>query len=119
MTDAIGGVARKHKKEMYMIKVSENAVQELKNYFKDKDISGVRVYGRPSADPAGGTPEHIPLLARAAVAAGCDGLFLETHPEPAQARCDASSMLPLARLEELLRGLLGIHRARLDAEAEG
>jgi len=47
MTDAIGGVARKHKKEMYMIKVSENAVQELKNYFKDKDISGVRVYGRP------------------------------------------------------------------------
>jgi len=77
----------------------------------------VRVYGRPSADPAGGTPEHIPLLARAAVAAGCDGLFLETHPEPSRALCDASSMLPLARLEGLLDGLLRIHRARLEAEA--
>ncbi|MBN1826366.1 MAG: 3-deoxy-8-phosphooctulonate synthase [Candidatus Eisenbacteria bacterium] len=76
----------------------------------------VRVYGRPSADPAGGTPEHIPLLARAGVAAGCDALFLETHPEPREALCDAASMLPLDRLEPLLAGLLGIHRARLEAE---
>lgn len=77
----------------------------------------VRIYGRPSADPAGGTPEHIPLLARAGVAAGCDGLFLETHPEPARALCDASSQLPLARLEALLEGLLRIHEARLAAES--
>jgi len=71
----------------------------------------VRVYGKPSADPAGGTPEHIPLLARAAVAAGCDAVFLETHPEPAKALCDAASQLPLARLEGLLAVLLRIHEA--------
>ncbi|MFH1278681.1 MAG: 3-deoxy-8-phosphooctulonate synthase [Candidatus Eisenbacteria bacterium] len=77
----------------------------------------VRIYGRPSADPDGGTPEHIPLLARAGVAAGCDGLFLETHPEPAKALCDASSQLPLRRLEGLLQGLVRIHEARRYAES--
>lgn len=77
----------------------------------------VRIYGKPSADPAGGTPEHIPLLARAGVAAGCDGLFLETHPEPAKALCDASSQLALGRLEPMLAGLLRIHEARLEAES--
>ncbi|MFH1681241.1 MAG: 3-deoxy-8-phosphooctulonate synthase [Candidatus Eisenbacteria bacterium] len=77
----------------------------------------VRVYGKPSADPSGGTPEHIPLLARAGVAAGCDALFIETHPEPARALCDAASMLPLARLEPLLSGLLRIHRASREVGA--
>lgn len=77
----------------------------------------VRIYGRPSADPAGGTPEHIPLLARAGVAAGCDGLFLETHPDPAKALCDASSQLPLGVLEKLLEGLVRIHEARREAVA--
>ncbi|MBM3319312.1 MAG: 3-deoxy-8-phosphooctulonate synthase [Candidatus Eisenbacteria bacterium] len=71
----------------------------------------VRVYGKPSADPAGGTPEHIPLLARAGVAAGCDALFIETHPDPSRALCDAASMLPLARLEKLLAQLLRVHEA--------
>ncbi len=77
----------------------------------------VRIYGKPSADPAGGTPEHIPLLARAGVAAGCDGIFLETHPEPAKALCDASSQLALERLEPMLAGLVRIHEARLEAES--
>jgi 2-dehydro-3-deoxyphosphooctonate aldolase (KDO 8-P synthase) len=72
----------------------------------------VRLYGRPSADPAGGEPEFVPLLARAAVAAGCDAVFLETHPNPAEALCDASSQLPLARLPRLLESLLAIDRAR-------
>lgn len=75
----------------------------------------VRIYGHPSADAAGGTPEHIPLLARAGVAAGCDALFLETHPEPAKALCDAASMLSLDRLEGLLGGLLKIHEASQEA----
>jgi len=78
----------------------------------------VRIYGRPSADPAGGEPEFIPLLARSAVAAGCDAVFLETHPDPASALCDASSQLPLARLARLLEALLAIDRARR-AFAEG
>ncbi|NNE09265.1 MAG: 3-deoxy-8-phosphooctulonate synthase [Gemmatimonadetes bacterium] len=71
----------------------------------------VRIYGKPSADPAGGTPEHIPLLARAAVAAGCDGLFIETHPNPPSALCDASSQYPLTQLANLLGELKSIHDA--------
>jgi 2-dehydro-3-deoxyphosphooctonate aldolase (KDO 8-P synthase) len=57
---------------------------------------------------SGGNPEHIPALVRAAVAAGADGLFLETHPDPARAPSDSSNMLPLTRLPELLREVLEI-----------
>ncbi len=74
----------------------------------------VRIYGRPSSDPKGGTPEHIPLLARAGVAAGCDALFLEAHPDPTKALCDASSQLRIDRLETLLRQVLAIHEARVE-----
>ena len=69
----------------------------------------VRNYGIPSEDPRGGSPEHVPSLTRAAVAVGCNGLFLETHPDPGRARCDASSMIPLHRMEELLRQAKSLH----------
>ncbi|HUL22092.1 MAG TPA: 3-deoxy-8-phosphooctulonate synthase [Thermodesulfobacteriota bacterium] len=69
----------------------------------------IRNYGIPSEDPRGGSPQYVPHLCRAAVAAGCDGLFLETHPEPRQALCDASSMLPLREMEHLLRQAKAIH----------
>jgi len=62
----------------------------------------IRVYGVPSNDPAGGTPQFVPHLARAAVAAGCDVIFIETHPNPREALCDAASQWPLSKLEELL-----------------
>lgn len=62
-------------------------------------------------DSSGGDPEHIPALTRAAVAAGCDGLFLETHPVPAIAPSDASSMLPLHDLLPLMRDVIGIRGA--------
>lgn len=62
----------------------------------------IRVYGVPSSDSAGGAPEYVPVLARAGVAAGCDAIFIETHPDPRNALCDAASMWPLHRLEELL-----------------
>jgi 2-dehydro-3-deoxyphosphooctonate aldolase (KDO 8-P synthase) len=51
---------------------------------------------------SGGNPQYSPLLARAAVAAGVDGLFLECHPEPRNARSDAATMLNLADVEGLL-----------------
>ena len=51
---------------------------------------------------SGGSPQYVPLLARAAVVAGADGLFIETHPEPAKAKSDASSMIPLSTMETLL-----------------
>ena len=68
----------------------------------------VRLYGRPSSDSAGGTPAFIPVLARAAVAAGCDAIFIETHPCVSEALCDAASMLPLDQLEPLLNQLTDI-----------
>jgi 2-dehydro-3-deoxyphosphooctonate aldolase (KDO 8-P synthase) len=68
----------------------------------------VRVYGTPSGDPAGGEPRYIPYLACAAVAAGCDGIFIETHQNPADAKCDACSMLPISSLSELLNKLVRI-----------
>jgi len=69
----------------------------------------IRNYGIPSEDPRGGSPEYVPHLSRAAVAVGCDGLFLETHPRPSEALCDASSMMPLSEMENLLRQTKAIH----------
>ncbi|MDP8256607.1 MAG: 3-deoxy-8-phosphooctulonate synthase [Candidatus Alcyoniella australis] len=62
----------------------------------------VRIYGIPSADPRGGEPQFVPHLTRAAVAAGTNALFLEAHPEPSSARCDAASMIDLGTLDRLL-----------------
>jgi 2-dehydro-3-deoxyphosphooctonate aldolase (KDO 8-P synthase) len=69
----------------------------------------IRNYGIPSEDPRGGSPQFVPHLSRAAVAVGCNGLFLETHPKPSQALCDASSMIPLNEMEPLLRQTKAIH----------
>jgi 2-dehydro-3-deoxyphosphooctonate aldolase (KDO 8-P synthase) len=69
----------------------------------------IRNYGIPSEDPRGGSPKYVPHLTRAAVAVGCNGLFLETHPRPSQALCDASSMIPLNEMESLLRQVKTIH----------
>jgi len=60
---------------------------------------------------SGGDPEHIPALVRAAVAAGCDGLFLETHPDPSRAPSDGANMLPLDRLTALLEEVLALRGA--------
>ena len=66
---------------------------------------------------SGGDPEHIPALVRAAVAAGCDGLFLETHPEPAHAPSDGRNMIPLDVLPAVISEVLAL-RASL-AYGEG
>jgi len=62
----------------------------------------IRIYGVPSSNPEGGEPWFVPFLARAGVAAGVDALFVETHPDCKSALCDAASMWPLQKLEELL-----------------
>lgn len=59
----------------------------------------------------GGDGTMAPVLARAAVAAGIDGLFIETHPDPAQSPSDGPNMIPLAQMEGLLRTLTIIHEA--------
>ncbi len=61
---------------------------------------------------SGGQPELVPPLARAAVAVGVDGVFIETHPAPARALSDASCMLPLDKLEPLLRDLKMLDETR-------
>jgi 2-dehydro-3-deoxyphosphooctonate aldolase (KDO 8-P synthase) len=62
-------------------------------------------------DSSGGQPEFIFPIARAGVAAGCDAVFIETHPNPARAKSDASSQLKLDRLESLLEQLVALDRA--------
>lgn len=59
---------------------------------------------------SGGNSEYIPLLARCAVAAGVDGIFLETHPYPSKALSDGPNMLALNKLEALLKDLVAIDR---------
>jgi 2-dehydro-3-deoxyphosphooctonate aldolase (KDO 8-P synthase) len=57
----------------------------------------------------------VPVLARAAVAAGCDGLFIEAHPDPDHAPSDGPNMVPLDRLEALVRTCLRLRAALADA----
>ena len=57
---------------------------------------------------SGGQREHIPVLARAAVAAGVSGLFMETHPDPAKALCDGPNSWPLHLMPELLDTLVAL-----------
>lgn len=61
-------------------------------------------------DKSGGQREHVPVLARAAVAAGVSGLFMETHPNPAKALSDGPNAWPLAQMEPLLETLLELDR---------
>ena len=59
---------------------------------------------------SGGQREFVPVLARAAVAVGISGLFMETHPDPAQAKSDGPNAVPLNRMRELLTGLAALDR---------
>ena len=76
-------------------------------------FDGTHSVQQPSAADgvSGGQPEFIPLLARAAVAAGIDGLFLEVHDDPANAKSDGANALDLKLLKPLLQNLLAIHAA--------
>lgn len=60
---------------------------------------------------SGGQREFIPTLAKAAIAAGCNALFLETHPDPAHAKSDASSVFPLQELKGLLKQIQKLYDA--------
>jgi 2-dehydro-3-deoxyphosphooctonate aldolase (KDO 8-P synthase) len=76
-------------------------------------FDGTHSVQQPSAanGVSGGQPEFIPLLARAAVAAGVDGLFLEVHDDPAHAKSDGANALDLKLLKPLLERLLAIQKA--------
>jgi len=59
----------------------------------------------------GGRPDQIETIAKAAIAVGADGLFIETHPDPANAKSDGANMLKLDLLEDLLKKLVKIRKA--------
>jgi len=59
---------------------------------------------------SGGQREFVPVLARAAVAAGVSGVFMETHPNPAEAKSDGPNAVPLGRMKELLATLIDLDR---------
>ena len=67
---------------------------------------------------SGGQREHVPVLARAAVAAGIAGLFMETHPDPANAKSDGPNAWPLDRMESLLTTLVALDRTVKEAGFE-
>ncbi|MCK5741405.1 MAG: 3-deoxy-8-phosphooctulonate synthase, partial [Chlorobi bacterium] len=59
---------------------------------------------------SGGAPEYIPALARAAAAVGIDGLFMETHPDPANAKSDAATQMALENTEKFIKDIVAIDR---------
>jgi len=61
----------------------------------------------------GGNPKLIETIAKAGIAAGANGIFLETHPNPSKAKSDGANMLPLNQLEDLLKKLIRIRKAIL------
>jgi 2-dehydro-3-deoxyphosphooctonate aldolase (KDO 8-P synthase) len=73
----------------------------------------IRKYGIPSADSKGGAREFLPVLSRAGVAAGVDGVFIEVHPEPEKALCDAASQLSVYDLEAFMKPLIELHAVEL------
>jgi 2-dehydro-3-deoxyphosphooctonate aldolase (KDO 8-P synthase) len=73
----------------------------------------IRKYGIPSADPSGGSREFLPSISKAGVAAGVDGVFIETHPDPATALCDAASQLCIFDLEEFLKPIIELHNVEV------
>jgi 2-dehydro-3-deoxyphosphooctonate aldolase (KDO 8-P synthase) len=96
-------------------------VVDMRDFARMRESAGVPVIfdathsvqrpGQGSGGSSGGAREFIPPLALAAVAAGADGLFLETHPNPDQAPSDGPNMLPLNQLEQLLHRVLAVWNA--------
>lgn len=83
-------------------------------------FDGTHSIQRPGANrgSTGGNPKYIPSLVRAAVAAGCAGLYLETHPNPREAPSDGSTMIALHKMEGILKSVVSIRDAlsRLDKQ---
>jgi 2-dehydro-3-deoxyphosphooctonate aldolase (KDO 8-P synthase) len=104
-----------------------NLVVDMRSFRRLRDATGAPAIfdgthsvQRPGqADGAsGGDPRFIPDLVRAAVAAGCDGLFLEVHPDPERAPSDSTNMLRLDRLRPLMERVLAL-RAVVESIPEG
>lgn len=99
-------------------------VVDHRNFARLREVAGcpavydathsVQQPGRAPDGASGGQREHIPALLAAAAAAGADGFFIETHPDPARALSDAATQWPLDRLETLVERTLGVWHAARD-----
>ncbi|MET0274845.1 MAG: 3-deoxy-8-phosphooctulonate synthase [Phenylobacterium sp.] len=93
------------------------AISEMQKLGVPVTIDATHAVQLPGTDPrtggasTGGRREGVPIIAKAAVAAGADGVFLEFHPDPDKALCDAPSCLPLDGARDLLATLKAIHAA--------
>lgn len=93
-------------------------IEEMQNLGAPVTIDATHAVQLPGANPksngasTGGRRSGVPILAKAAVAAGADGVFLEFHPDPERALCDGPSCLPLAGAADLLKTLKAIRAAR-------
>ncbi|MEQ1864611.1 MAG: 3-deoxy-8-phosphooctulonate synthase [Micropepsaceae bacterium] len=93
------------------------AIGEMQRLGVPVTIDATHAVQLPGADPrtnggsTGGRRDGVPIIAKAAIAAGADGVFLEFHPEPDKALCDAPSCLPLDGAEHLLATLKAVHHA--------
>jgi 2-dehydro-3-deoxyphosphooctonate aldolase (KDO 8-P synthase) len=93
------------------------AIGEMQRLGVPVTIDATHAVQLPGADPrtnggsTGGRRDGVPIIAKAAIAAGADGVFLEFHPEPDKALCDAPSCLPLDGAERLLATLKAVHQA--------
>ncbi|MEC7551648.1 MAG: 3-deoxy-8-phosphooctulonate synthase [Pseudomonadota bacterium] len=92
-------------------------IAEMKKLGVPVTMDATHAVQLPGADPrtkgasTGGRREGVPVLAKAAVAAGANGVFLEFHPEPDSALCDALSCLPLSSARDLISQLKVLHEA--------
>ncbi|HET9160722.1 MAG TPA: 3-deoxy-8-phosphooctulonate synthase, partial [Caulobacteraceae bacterium] len=93
------------------------SIGEMKKLGCPVTIDATHAVQLPGADPrnagasTGGRREGVSVIAKAAVASGADGVFLEFHPEPDKALCDGPSCLPLSGARELLTTLKALHQA--------
>ena len=92
-------------------------IERMKELGVPVTIDATHAVQLPGADPransvaTGGRREGVPVIARAAVAAGADGVFLEFHPDPDRALCDGPSALPVTAAADLLAQLKAVHEA--------
>lgn len=92
-------------------------IKEMQSLGVPVTIDATHAVQLPGADPrsnatsTGGRRDGVPIIARAAVAAGADGVFLEFHPDPDNALCDGPSTLPLSAAAGLLWQLKAVHEA--------
>ena len=92
--------------------IDYRGIPTMKNYAPViLDVTHSLQQPNQSSGVTGGRPALISTMAKAGIAAGADGLFIETHPDPTSAKSDGANMLPLEQLETLLKQLTAIRKA--------